>query len=819
MACRLASRRLAALAAGATGLALCAGTVASGAALATPVPGWKIQTVAGGPGGPGPAATLRIGACALTFASGHLFLADGGGLVRAISLRTGWLTTVAGTTGLVSPASGIVPPTPAGTPATQASLGYDCGVAVDRRGNVLVSDGETFGDGSPGYGNNMVRVVAARTGTYYGQAMKAGAIYTIAGNGTNGFSGDGGQATSAELDGPAGLAVGAAASVLVADTGNDRIRVIAGTTGTFYGQAMTAGDIYTIAGTGPGDNPVGNGGPATSAQLGIEPQPAGEYTGTEPQAVLTTDRHGNIVLADPYFGEVRVVAASTGEFYGQQMRAGYIYQVGGSSSGQFSSPSDVAVDSAGNIVVADTGHYKVKVIAARSGRFYGQPMTAGHTYTIAGGGKGGYGGPAKSARLDNPVAVTVDSAGNVVIANGGAEVVPVRSGHYYGRAMKAGDIYAIAGYGPRWPARGVLSARAQFTPADMASDSHGNAIIADGNRILAAALVSGRFYGLAMKAGRVYSVAGGGTQAPADGRQAAKVRLLASLVAVDRYGNLLTAHIPTCGCANGRISVVAERTGWFYGQPMKTGHVYAVAGTGKIGRRGDGGPATRAAIMPYAITSAPHGNIVFADNRSTIRVVAEASGRYYGRWMKARDIYTIAGGGLSNGVGGGLATSYQLAPYCVHADRTGNILFCNGYEVDVVAAVSGTFYGRRMKAGHLYTIAGTGYPGASGYGGPATKASVSPAGLALDAAGNVIITDWGIRAGGQVLVVAERTATFYGQHMTSGDIYAIAGGGTTGLGDGGPALDAEIILPDAVAVLRSGAILVADDSRIRLISP
>ena len=90
-------------------------------------------------------------------------------------------------------------------------------------------------------------MAAASSGTFYGKAMTAGDIYTIAGNGTAGFSGDGGPATSAELNSPQGVAADAAGNLLIAD-GSNRIRVVAASSGTFYGQAMTAGDIYTIAG-------------------------------------------------------------------------------------------------------------------------------------------------------------------------------------------------------------------------------------------------------------------------------------------------------------------------------------------------------------------------------------------------------------------------------------------------------------------------------------------------------------------------------------------------------------------------------------------
>src|SRR5260370_31052762 len=96
--------------------------------------------------------------------------------------------------------------------------------------------------------------------------MTAGDIYTIAGNGTPGFSGDGGPATQAELHQPRDLTVDGHGNVIIADNGNSRVRVVAAISGTFYGQKMTAGDIYTIAGNGtPGFS--GHRGPATTAAL------------------------------------------------------------------------------------------------------------------------------------------------------------------------------------------------------------------------------------------------------------------------------------------------------------------------------------------------------------------------------------------------------------------------------------------------------------------------------------------------------------------------------------------------------------------------
>jgi DNA-binding beta-propeller fold protein YncE len=140
--------------------------------------------------------------------------------------------------------------------------------------------------------------------------MTGGDIYTVAGDGTFGFSGDGGPATSAELSVPDGVAADAAGNLVIADTGSARVRVAADRTGTLYGQPMTAGHIYTIAGDGT-EGFSGDGGPATSAELYV------------PQGVAA-DAAGNLLIADTFNHRVRVVAASSGTFYGQPMTAGDI---------------------------------------------------------------------------------------------------------------------------------------------------------------------------------------------------------------------------------------------------------------------------------------------------------------------------------------------------------------------------------------------------------------------------------------------------------------------------------------------------------------
>jgi hypothetical protein len=232
-----------------------------------------ISTVAGGVGGPAKATDVGLFApCGVSYSAGSVYAADGSAL-RKINPRTDWLTTPAG--------NGIVGPAFDGLRATRAPIDA-CTVAFDRAGNAALPD-------TP---NNILQVAAARTGTFYGRAMTAGHIYTVAGNGSPGFSGDGGPATDARLSHQAGVAVDRAGNILIADTHSSRIRVVAAATGTFYGQAMTAREIYTVAGGGKGR--AEDGGPAAGARLA---KPMGMAVGAA----------GSIVIADTGNGLIRIV--------------------------------------------------------------------------------------------------------------------------------------------------------------------------------------------------------------------------------------------------------------------------------------------------------------------------------------------------------------------------------------------------------------------------------------------------------------------------------------------------------------------------------
>jgi hypothetical protein len=861
---RLAGAAVAGLALGAVGLAGPAATRAeaapagtraeaapagtrAGASPAGSGAGGIISTVAGGVGGPGSAPSVAVSPCGVSWAGGWLYIGDGS-TVRRVSAATDALTTVAGDN-----AAG--PVDDSGT-AVGSAISWACGTAVDGSGNLVIA------------ADSQVRVLAARTGTFYGQRMTAGRLYAVAGSGglrDGGPAGDGGPATKASLSDAVDVAFDRSGNLLIADAGysadcgevnslGSLVRVVAARSGVFYGQKMTAGDIYTVAGR-QAVGPAGNGWLATRASLGTT------------IGSVQADRSGNLVLADngedDYCGvlppSVRVIAAATGTFYGITMTAGHIYRVAGNgraghagdggpaTAASLQLAGSTVVDGAGNLVIGDGS--RARVVAARTGLFYGQRMTAGHIYGIAGTGAGGYsgdGGPAGRARVAADL-VALDAAGNVLLASdnsvealatgivplaGGdrVRVVAARSGRFYGRTMTAGDIYPVAGNGTTFSGNGGPPPRAELTdPTGVTVDGAGDiafTAVADVDRVgdTTVELIparSGTFFGRRLTAGRVYTLAGNGIVGYRGDNGPARdaefdLAVAAPAVAFDDSGNLIVAD-----GGDGRVRLIAVRSGRFFGRTMTAGDVYTIAGTGASGFSGDGGPAVKAKLDdPAAAGADHHGNVLIADGLNRrVRVIAAATGTFYGRTMTLGHIYTVAGDGDDSFSGdGGPAVKAGLDPQAVATDAAGNLIITEARRVRLVAVRTGTMYGQKMTAGDIYSIAGSGQLGSSGSGGPARKAEFwSPGGATTDRDGNVIFPDY---LANVVWVIAVTDGTFYGQPMIAGDIYIVAGGGGT-LGDGGPATSALLGNPVDVAVTPGGSLLVPDsgNNRLRAISP
>jgi hypothetical protein len=755
--------------------------------------------------------------------------------MRRVNILTGALTTVAGNNAAGPGGDGGL---------AAASSTSACGSAVDAAGNLAITSGVT------------VRLVAARTGTFYGQKMTAGHIYTVVGNSSNqrippvlpgftgGPTGDGGPAAKAYLGSAADVTFDGSGNMLIADSGAGQgcsacsqvgalLRVVAARTGSFYGVTMKAGHIYSIAGKDVGPAPKGNGGPAAGAWLGPGLSSA------------ELDRHGNIILAGAYQppGQsvpfdvvtpyVRVIAKATGTFYGQKMKAGHIYQVAGDSAqGPYVNAvpgtktslwaaGGAVADLSGNLVIGDGP--EARVVAGRSGRFYGQNMKAGYIYRIGGSPTGGYsgdGGPAVRALL-NAGPIGLDRFGNAILGQMWyrVRVIAARTGRFYGQKMTAGHIYTVAGNGSVQSGNGGPPRAAEFiSPNGIGVSARGDIAFITfpfSSTLQVIPARSGMFFGRNMTAGRLYTVAVGG----------GKFNLWDDLwgdspLAFDGKGNILVAE--ASDPYSNHVWVVAATTGTFYGRKMTAGGTYRIAGaSGQEGFSGDGGPALNAKLDgPNGTAVDHHGNVVIADSFNfRLRVLAATTGSFYGIKMTAGDIYTVAGGGSSSG-DGVKARAAAMWPVAVAVDAAGNLIMTDGssQRVRVVAAATGTFYGQAMTAGDIYTIAGNGTSGFSGNGGPATSAEFKRTdGVAVDRHGNVIFADGSDKV---VWVIAVRSGTFYGRAMTAGHIYIVAGGGTRVLGDGGPATKA-MLAPVSVAVSATGSLLVTDDlnSRVRAVAP
>ena len=602
----------------------------------------------------GPADTVEDG-------SGNLVIADAGnhrirvvaehtGTYYGISMRAGDIYTVAG--------SGASSYGGDGGPARSADITVD-GLAVDRSGNLLFAD--------PNAGR--IRVVAVHTGTDYGVALTKNHVYTIAGDGGFGSSGDGGPAIDSEMIQPEGVSLDHAGNIVIADTDNGRIQVVASTSGTFYGTAMAADDVYTVAGAGPsGDG--GEGGPATAAQLSAPVEAAVDGSGN----LVITNVNDNLVdVVAERTGTFYGSAMTAGDLY--RVAGNGFANLGGdggpATQGQLDSPSQLATDAAGNLVIADTINSCIRVVAATSGTYYGVSMTAGDIYTVAGDGTAGFAGDgeaAVSAELDDPFGVAVDAAGNLVIAdshNNRLRVVAASSGTYYGQHMTAGHIYTVAGQSSDVVlGDGGPATSAYFAPGDVAVDGAGNLVFDDAyfNRIRVVAASTGTFYNVPMTAGDIYTIAGDGTVGDTGDNGPAIGAELSSHVAalsIDPNGNVVLADT-----GNERIRVVAATTGTFYGIPMTAGDISTVAGNGTAGFAGDGGPATSAEFdEPYGVTFDAADNLVVSDPGNVrVRVVAASTGTSYGMAMTAGDVYTVAGtGSLGYSGDGGPATSAELA--------------------------------------------------------------------------------------------------------------------------------------------------------------
>ena len=610
-------------------------------------------------------------------------------------------------------------------------------------------------------------------GTAAGGAPPSGVVYRIETVAGSAGLGDGGPAAMAQIGAIQGVAADRWGNLYIADTDHHRIRKIS-----------AAGIIATIAGTGEAGF-SGDGGAASAARLNL---PYG----------IAVDYAGYVYIADLGNNRVRRIAPD-----------GTISTVAGTGAAAFSgdggmaveaglqTPRNVAVDSSGNLYIAEFSGHRVRRVASD-----------GQISTVAGTGIAGFrgdGGPPSAAQLGYPAGLAVDRDGALYIADsqnnrirkvakgvivtalGGvpatslitpiavvvdmAGTLYVADSSFLVRAYTtAGSWVDFAGSAAQgYAGDGGDATKAQLTqPRDLAASPNGGVYIADGARV--------RFVDAS---GQIRTVAGDGfAHALGDGGPASAAILnQPSAVALDGAGNLYIADTGT-----QRVRQV---------QP--NGTIVTLAGTGAAGDGGDGGPATAAPLnFPMGVAVDPWGNVAIADSYNhRIRQVSP------GGW-----ITTIAGTGKS-GTGQDAVPPLEMqlrGPRGVCFDRAGVLFIVDTANNRILRYASGTL---------VETAAGNGAPGDAGDGGQARYAQLNqPTSCALDSAGSLFIAD----------TLSHRIRKV----APGGTISTVAGTGESGFsGDGGAAIAARLQTPRGVAVDDNGDIFIADSAnqRIRLVTP
>lgn len=552
-----------------------------------------------------------------------------------------------------------------GQPATSGSLYNPTGIAVDSTGNVYIAD----------TADQLVRMVDTK-----------GIMRTVAGSGTpcaNSTSacGDGGQAKAAMLNSPSAVAVDTAGNIYIADSGDNRIRMVA--TGTNV--------ITTVAGTGVAcaspTSPCGDNKAATAAQLN---DPLG----------VAIDKLGNLVIADSGDRRVRAIAAGktaiiayagTGNLCNPQTSCG---DGGKASAATFDTPWQIFVDASDNLYIADAPANRIRKVSSTQ-----------RISTVAGTGAmgfGGDGGAATSATLNIPHGIASDVNGNLYIGDTGNQRIR--------QVNSAAKINTLAGGGSGGDGAAATSA-ILAADHDVALDSAGNLYIADtiNNRI--------RQVTPANPPGNITTVAGSGIAGYAGDGQSATVASLNSPygLALDSSNNIYIADT-----FNGRIRLVNSSSGL----------ITTFAGNGQscnpaVGC-GDGGDATQASLtLPTTVAVDNSGNVYIADQASNQIRMVNSSGI----------ISTLAGNGTACasptapcGDGGPAASAQLNGPFGVAADSLGNVYIADTNDNRV----------RVVSGGIINAYAFTGASGYSGDGGSALAGTfASPEYLTLDPRGNL----------------------------------------------------------------------------------
>jgi len=507
-------------------------------------------------------------------------------------------------------------------------------------------------------------------------------------------------------------------------------------------------------------------------------------------------------------------------------------------------PNSLVVAKDGTVYVADARQGLVREI---------DPTTEEESVVAGDGGLPANGAHAFSAGSPTlatatalqPQALTLDAGGDLVIGDGNSArpgglgllaASNCSSSCPFGLpSMTKGEIYALAGGGlsGKFPGNGEPGNSAAVEPTALTTDSSGDIVIAQDGcpegggecggavSLLAASNCSSSCpFGLpSMIEGDIYTIAGGGEQPMSDGEVATAIALHPALgVVVDGFGDLVVAT-EKVGEINGvgSVQIVAGSScagTCPYGfETMTAGDIYTIAGGGSSFPGNNGEPAANVELHPAGVSVDSAGDVLIGDDlNARARLVARASCSSacpFGlATTSAGDIYTIAGGGSSLG-DGGPATSAHVDPVAFATDGSGDLLLADrsGNRVRLLAsaacASSCPFGLASTSAGDIYTVAGDGLA-YSGDDGPASAAQLSsPSGIIAEAVpnGSVFFDDAG---DDRVAMIAGAPDCLsgpcgFGLASTSqGDIYTVAGGGTSADVSGTKATSAEIFNPEGL---------------------
>jgi sugar lactone lactonase YvrE len=579
------------------------------------------------------------------------------------------------------------------TPGTSSTLSLDIplnepvGVAFNSNGDLFIANTE----------GNSITVLPASTGTLFGQSVTAGVATKLT--------------AATGLDDPIGVAFDANGDLFISNTLGDTVSVLPASTGTIFGQSFTANQVAFLD--------VGS----------VLSDPSG----------LAFDANGNLFIANFESGSVTVDPASSGTIFGQSVTANVAALLTAATG--LDDPFGITVDANGDLFVADTSPDTVMVLPVSTGAIFGQTMTAdvATPLTVASG-------------LEGPTGVAFDSNGDLFISDAfseGVTVMPANTGVLFGQAVTT-DV----------PATLTATAAAGLSdPSGLAFDTSGDLFISNMESNSVTELTSTS----------VLIVNQTSTLSAATGLD------IPNGIVLDTNGDLFIANL-----GDNTISVLPASTGTIFGQSVTANQITTLSAATGIN-------------TPIALAMDANGDLFISnDGLNTISVLPASTGTIFGQSVTANQITTLQ------------ASVGNEAPFGMTFDAHGDLFGASisTDQVAVVPASSGTIFGQSMAADvetNLHTTSGISSPTAIDFNadgdlfvssndtGVVTVVSASttmifgqwvhanvattltaasglsaPQGFAFDASGDLFITSANTNT---LTVVPANTGTIFGQFV------------------------------------------------------